>query len=596
MLPFPRLPVIAASLILLFLPMANAAGPETGPCSLHFKMLDVDGETPLNAVLYSIWKQVDEIPADAGTEIWRFRGDADRLYWTDPETKTYWKRYHGHLQPGSNGGGGPADAVYKVTEMPFGTYRILASNIRNGGLMSLGHVATNYYAISKPITLDEENKDVYLEFPVEKKGGTLEVFLIDADSSEMLAGAGLRDLRGTPLPDYFLYFLSDWRYTQGDGFGGDETVPHRPVIVRFLPAGEYTFLVRHPLVEKYRREMEDLRNLATRKEPKPTEQELQAVKPDWAEPIIEGVGKIYSATIKDGETTRVVVRLRHENLSGDRRQGKFPFELNGVVKDEQGNAIADAMVEIYRPGLFERRNWHDEYRPSLRTWTDTEGKYSFRFNPQTILSTHGQKGGGPMPVINRTEIFTTPEPGVYDLTLRWTTVTNPEYPGATVKQLQVVSFTDAAGKDRSELFAKPGTTPAASPLDYLFRRWTITGTVRDGDGKPIPNDYFYWPLRFHFPDEEKCFLTDSDGNCELTFWPSIRKIDPETGRPTTCGEIVQIYTSNSDSSAFVFLQDTPEDRPRPEELVDRLRDPVTKIAISGEPFRLDFVKKKKSKD
>ena len=819
--------LFAFAFVILFplLTVSAAEEPEKGPGSLRFKILDIDGEKVHNAILYSIWKQIDEIPADvenANTEhIWGFWEGDGRLYWTDSETNTHWKRYHDHSQHFFDGGGGPADAIQKAEEVPYGTYRVLGSNIRNGGMIGRQE---NHYALSKPVTLDETNKDAYFEFPVEKKGGTLEVFLVDPDSSEMIFGARIIGLAGTPLPDLF---IRSWLYAQGDSFaarvadGNKLPVPHTPATIRWLPAGEYTFRVMHPLTDRYFYEVDNVQRQGVKWEP--NEKDVAAAKeaePNLEKPVIDGEEKTYTATIREGETTRVVVYLKPQNRTEQEVKEKYPFVLNGTVKDEQGNPIKDAMVEIYRPGLFDARNWHNEFRPCRRTWTDAEGKYSFRFNPQTILSTisetyqpramlppeadtetltkiavrvekdgwywsrfygfstfddgkirqsqyescrfvlddgankddsmklicvrtvwDGKPGwqvkydgqpvseyemllagtpktldftvkpavvirgkitfdkeldptvlawlwfertinvrpvllrcgpesglklpkvepdidifnapsgaplprfGGvasgvrckgvkriyesqsaafcdtqwrfiwnavlpdmhgvwveapapeqqhfnyeywPMPIINRTETFTTPaEPGVYDLTLRWTTVTNPQFPGATVKQLQVVSFTDASGNDRSDLFSKPGTTPAATPLDYLFRRWTITGTIKDADGQPVVGGHVSWPLEFYFTDKEReSFRTDENGRYELTFWPSVRRMELPA-----CGEVVQIHTGYG-LPEYVFLQDTPEDRPRPEELNDRWGKPVSYIVISGEPLTLDFKESK----
>jgi len=118
-------------------------------------------------------------------------------------------------------------------------------------------------------------------------------------------------------------------------------------------------------------------------------------------------------------------------------------------------------------------------------------------------------------VVAQTDFFPLPPAGTYDAVLKWET---SERQGTRLRRLIIDSLTDSDGNDVSSVYTK-----SSVPIDYLFNRWTLRGTVRDDLGQPIEGA----EVRFYRhdgwkPREREKVTTNSDGMYEVEMKPGNR--------------------------------------------------------------------------
>ena len=119
-------------------------------------------------------------------------------------------------------------------------------------------------------------------------------------------------------------------------------------------------------------------------------------------------------------------------------------------------------------------------------------------------------------IVAQTDFFQLPPAGSYHAVLKWTII---EKRGIRLRRLVLDSLTDSNGNNVPVAYTKPST-----PIDYLFNRWTLRGTVRDNHCQPIEGV----EVRFYRHDGWKpreprtTVTTNSAGIYEIEMKPGYR--------------------------------------------------------------------------
>jgi protocatechuate 3,4-dioxygenase beta subunit len=159
-------------------------------------------------------------------------------------------------------------------------------------------------------------------------------------------------------------------------------------------------------------------------------------------------------------------------------------------------------------------------------------------------------------IVAQTDFFQLPPAGTYDAVLKWETI---ERHGIRLRRLVFDSLSDADGNNVAVVYTKPSV-----PIDYLFNRWTLHGTVRDDLGRPIEGA----EVRFYRHDGWKpreprtTVTTNSAGMYEVEIKPGNRYPYKDKLRGAEGGDfyIVRVFKEgflqkHLETDIAVFLSD-----------------------------------------
>ncbi|MDR2440497.1 MAG: carboxypeptidase-like regulatory domain-containing protein [Planctomycetaceae bacterium] len=160
-------------------------------------------------------------------------------------------------------------------------------------------------------------------------------------------------------------------------------------------------------------------------------------------------------------------------------------------------------------------------------------------------------------IVSKTDLLKLPSAGSYNIVLHWKTETKN---GVKLHQLAVKSLTDANGQKIDAEFVKP-----AHPTNFLFNRWSFTGTLRDDLGNPIPDaEVKLLRVNWHIGQIFETLKTDAEGKFIVSeIKPS--PFNKDDKRDLTNGEFIAIHFNKNgflqkeqffeDDALFVFLSD-----------------------------------------
>ena len=118
-------------------------------------------------------------------------------------------------------------------------------------------------------------------------------------------------------------------------------------------------------------------------------------------------------------------------------------------------------------------------------------------------------------IVAQTDFFRLPQAGTYDAVLKWR---NIEKQGVRLRRLAIDSLADSDGNDVTPVATKP-----SQPVDYLFHRWTLHGTVRDDLGQPVEGaEVVFHRHNGWRPYKDQTVTTNSDGMYEIKIKPGNR--------------------------------------------------------------------------
>jgi protocatechuate 3,4-dioxygenase beta subunit len=185
-----------------------------------------------------------------------------------------------------------------------------------------------------------------------------------------------------------------------------------------------------------------------------------------------------------------------------------------------------------------------------------------------------------------------PPTGNYKVVLHWKTETKN---GVNMHRLVVKSLTDANGQKIDTEFVKPDHL-----TEFLFNRWTFTGTLRDDFGKPIPDaEVKLYKYNQRIGYNFKTLKTDTEGKFTVSeIKPS--PFNKEDKRDLTNGEFIAIHFNKKgflqkeqffeDDALLFFLSDIEKiENPVKKTMFYRRSLSTDRIVEPQNPATFDFV-------